>query len=71
MGLEKSSGHVGPPFLAVKLSLCRGGHWPQAITIASLLDSECGLSHECAQEGCSGTCMKWKYGTSMGSIGLK
>ena len=81
-GLRKrSSGHVGPPFLAVRpiFLLCRGDHWPRGMTIASWLDSGCGLSHECAQDGCSGTCvkleaskthLKWKYGTFRGSIGL-
>jgi len=61
--------HVGPPFLAVSLfSLCRGDHWPRARTTASSLDSGCGLSHECAQDGCNATCrsfkahLKWKYG---------
>ena len=70
--------HVGPPFLAVSLfSLCSGDHWPRARTTASSLDSGCGLSHECAQDGCNVTCrsfkahLKWKYGTFMGSIGLK
>ena len=29
----------------------------RAMTIASLLDSGCGLSHEYAQDGCSGTCV--------------
>ena len=28
------------------VSLSKGGHWPRAVTIASSLDSECGLSHE-------------------------
>jgi len=27
------------------------------MTIASSLDSWCGLSHECAQDGCNGTCV--------------
>jgi len=40
------------------LSPSRGDHWPTAVTIASLLDSGCGLSQECAQDGCIGTCMK-------------
>ena len=39
-------------------SLCRGGHWPRAVTIASSLDSGCGLSLECVQDGCNGTCVK-------------
>jgi len=43
-GLRKwSSGHVGPLFLAVKLFSHSVG--PRAMTIASLLDSGCGLSH--------------------------
>ena len=50
------------------------------MTIVSSLDSGCDLSHECAQDGCNGTCvkfeaskthMKWKYGTFKGSTGLK
>ena len=39
-------------------SLCRGDHWPRAVTIASSLDSGCGLSLECIQDGCNGTCVK-------------
>ena len=39
-------------------SLCRGDHWPRAVTIASSLDSWCGLSLECVQNGCNGTCVK-------------
>ena len=38
--------------------LCRGDHWPRAVTIASSLGSGCDLSHECAQDGCNGTCVK-------------
>ena len=56
-------------------SLSRGGHWPRAVTIASSLDSGCGLSHECPQDGCNDTCqvrsfkthLKWKYGMFRGS----
>jgi len=44
---------VRPIFL-----LCRGDHSPRGMTIASWLDSGCGLSHECAQDGCNGTCVK-------------
>ena len=56
---KQSSGHVGPPFLAVNLfSRSRGSHWTRAVTIASLLDSGCVLSCECAQDGCNGTCVK-------------
>jgi len=55
---KQSSGHVGPPFLTVKLFshsvAIVGDHWPTAVTIASSLDSGCGLSHECAQDGCNG-----------------
>jgi len=39
-------------------SLCRGDHWPRAVTIASSLDCGCGLSLECGQDGCNGTCVK-------------
>ena len=39
-------------------SLCRGDHWPRTVTIASTLDSGCGLSLECVQDGCNGTCVK-------------
>ena len=28
------------------------------MTIASSLDSGCGLSLECVQDGCNGTCVK-------------
>ena len=28
------------------------------VTIASSLDSGCGLSQECAQDGCNDTCVK-------------
>jgi len=38
-------------------SLCRGDHWPRAATIASLLDSGCGLSRMCTG-CCNGTCVK-------------
>ena len=38
--------------------LCRGDHWPRSVTIASSLDSGCGLSLECVQDGCNGTCEK-------------
>ena len=31
-----------------------------AVTFASLLDSGCGLSHECRQDGCNGTCVNFK-----------
>ena len=53
-GLRKwSSGHVEPPFLAVKLfSLCKGDHWPRAI------ECGCHLSYKSAEYGCSGTCGK-------------
>jgi len=34
---------------------CRDDCWPRAATIAHSLDSGCGLSHECAQNGCNGT----------------
>ena len=46
---NQSSGHVGPPFLAVRpfLLLCKGDHWSRAVTIASSFDSGCGLSLEC------------------------
>jgi len=40
--------------------LCRGDHWPRAVTIASSLDSVCGLSHECAQDGSNANCVKLK-----------
>ena len=39
-------------------SPCRGDHWPRAVTTVSLLDSGCGLSNECEQDGCNGTCVK-------------
>jgi len=39
-------------------SLCRGDHWPRAVTIAGSLDSGCGLSLECIQDGCNGICVK-------------
>jgi len=39
-------------------SLCRGDHWPRAMTIESGLESGCGLSHESVQDGCNGTCVK-------------
>ena len=38
--------------------LYRGNRWPRAVSVASSLDSECGLHHESAQEGCNGTCVK-------------
>ena len=36
--------------------ICKDDHWSRAVTIASLLDSGCGVSHEYAQDGCNGTC---------------
>ena len=61
-GLRKqSSGHVGPPFLAVKLFSCsyvRGNHWQRAMTIERSVDSGCGLSHKSAQDGCNAICMR-------------
>ena len=48
-GLRKwSSGHVGPPFLAVEalFSVYRGDHWPRSVTIESSLKSGCNLRHE-------------------------
>ena len=63
-GLTKwSSGHVRPPFPLISgseaiFSLCRGNNWPTAVTIASSLDSRCGLSLECVQDGCNGTGVK-------------
>ena len=60
-GLSKrSSGHVRA-FISGReaiFSLCRGDHWPRAVTIASSLDSGCGLSLECVHDGCNGTCVK-------------
>jgi len=50
------------------------------VTIKSWLESGHGLSHESAQDGWNGTCVKleaiktrvkWKYGTFRASIGLK
>ena len=38
-------------------SLGSGDHWPRAVTIASLSDSWCGLSHKRAQDGCNDTCV--------------
>ena len=29
------------------------------MTIASSLMGECGLSHECEEDGCKGTCVKF------------
>jgi len=56
-GLGKlSSGHVGPPFLAVKLFSRSLG--PRAVPIESLLDIRCDLSHECAQDDWNDTCVK-------------
>jgi len=56
MGFRKwSSGHVGPPFRAVKLFSRSGG---ATIDQEPWLESRRGLSHESAQEGCNGTCVK-------------
>jgi len=55
MGLEKSSSHVEPPFVAVKLFSHSIG---ATIGAVSSLDTGCGLSHKCAQDGCNGTCVK-------------
>ena len=61
-------------------SLCRGNHWPRAVTIDILLESGHGLSHESAQDGCIGICVKLeasnnphevKCGMFMGSTGLE
>jgi len=35
-----------------------GNHWHRAMTIESSLESGCGLSHDCAQDGYNGTCVK-------------
>ena len=57
-GLRKrSSGHVYKACIC-QWGLCRGDHWPKAVTIASSLDSGCGLSLKCVQVGCNGTCVK-------------
>ena len=49
--------HVGLPFWAVKLFSHSIG-----MTIGAksheCLESRCGLSHESAQDGCNGTCVK-------------
>ena len=54
-----------------------GDHWPRAVTIASSLDSGCGLMrtgwlqwHLCQVRSFK-THLKWIYGTFRGSIGLK
>ena len=58
MGLENSfrpcrASHFDSEALFL---LCKGDHWSRAMTIESSLES--GLSHESAQDGCSGTCVK-------------
>jgi len=46
--------------MAVKLFSQSVGspHWQRAVTIESSLESGCSLSHESAQDGCNGTCVK-------------
>ena len=51
------SGHVAPLFMAVKLFSCSIGV-TRAVTIESLLDSGCGLSHISTRDGCNGSCVK-------------
>ena len=64
LAVESSWSTLGGPFLLLCTNglsrkaiflLCRDNHWPRAVAITSLLDSGCGLSHECVQDGCNGT----------------
>ena len=60
-----STGWAISPLLCKKceaiFSLCKG---QPLTTTASSLDSGCGLSHESAQDGCNGTCVKLEASNS-------
>jgi len=43
---------LGGPFLSSFAQM--------TVTFAISLDSGCGLSHECGQDGCNGTCVKFE-----------
>jgi len=45
----------GKAFIPVWVSGCR----LSAVTIASMLIGGCGLSHECIEDGCKSTCVKF------------
>ena len=66
-GLRKqSSGHVGPPLLAVKQPLAKSHDY------CKLFRSGCGLSHKSAKDGCNGTRVKLEASNTFnGSRGLK
>jgi len=67
---KQSSGHVEPPFLAVKLlSFYKGDHWLKAI------ESGCGLCYKSAAMALVGSyklvnLLKWNSGMFRGSMGL-
>ena len=42
-------------------SLCRGNHWPTAVTIERSLESGSDLSYKSAQDGCNGTFKNLPY----------
>ena len=62
MGRENSSHLVGLPFLAVKLFFpCLDERLPdQSHDYCKLVNVGCGLNHERVEDGCRGTCVKFR-----------
>ena len=73
-GIRKHTfGLVGPPFLTMSLcfSVCMVSHWLRAVYIENLLLSECGLSHESAENDCKGSWVKfWALKLNWRELGM-